>query len=80
MPTTAPAESRSAGVGAALAFPVARRHDNRRDKSVKYHNRVARQYDAMYDDAYWRFHDEVTWQAVKPHLHADANARCLDLG
>lgn len=56
--------------------PVARK----RDKSVKYHNRVARQYDAMYEDAYWRFHDEVTWRAIKPHLPADANARCLDLG
>src|SRR5688500_14822505 len=52
----------------------------KRDKSVKYHNRVARQYDAMYEDAYWRFHDEVTWRAVKPHLPADAGARCLDLG
>lgn len=52
----------------------------KRDKSVKYHNRVARQYDAMYEDAYWRFHDEVTWRAIKPFLPADANARCLDLG
>lgn len=52
----------------------------RRDKSVKYHNRVARQYDAIYDDAYWRFHDEVTWRAIKPHLPAAAAARCLDLG
>lgn len=50
------------------------------DKSVKYHNRVAKKYDAIYDDAYWRFHDDVTWQAVKPHLPTDANARCLDLG
>src|SRR4051812_13355199 len=51
-----------------------------RDRSVKYHNRVARQYDAIYDDDYWRFHDEVTWHRVKPHLPRDANARCLDLG
>ena len=50
------------------------------DKSVRYHNRVARKYDAIYDDAYWRFHDEATWQVVKPHLPSDANARCLDLG
>ena len=48
--------------------------------SVRYHNRVARQYDAMYDDPYWHFHDEVTWRHVKPHLPRDANARCLDLG
>ena len=56
---------------------MARKRDN---KSVKYHNRVARRYDAMYEDAYWRFHDEVTWRAIKPHLPADAGARCLDLG
>ena len=48
--------------------------------SVRYHNRVARQYDAMYDDPYWHFHDEVTWRHVRPHLPRDANARCLDLG
>jgi len=56
----------------------------RRDRdaaSRKYHNRVARRYDAIYDDdAYWRFHDEVTWRHVRPHLPRDANARCLDLG
>ena len=51
-----------------------------KDKSVRYHNRVARQYDAIYDDPYWQFHDELTWRAIKPHLPRDANARCLDLG
>ena len=49
--------------------------------SKRYHNRVAKKYDAIYDDdAYWRFHDGVTWEQVKPHLPADANARVLDLG
>ena len=51
-----------------------------RDRSVKYHNRVARKYDAIYDDDLWAFHDEVTWQRVRPHLPRDAAARCLDLG
>jgi ubiquinone/menaquinone biosynthesis C-methylase UbiE len=51
-----------------------------RDRSVKYHNRVARKYDAIYDDAYWLFHDEVTWRHVKPHLPRDLSAKCLDLG
>lgn len=51
-----------------------------RDRSVKYHNRVAKKYDAIYDDAYWQFHDEITWRKVKPHLPRDASARCLDLG
>lgn len=51
-----------------------------RDPSRRYHDRVARQYDAMYDDGYWRFHDELTWRTVKPHLPRDATAACLDLG
>lgn len=51
-----------------------------RDRSVQYHNRVAKKYDSIYDDDYWAFHDEVTWHRVKPHLPRDANARCLDLG
>lgn len=51
-----------------------------RDRSVRYHNRVAKKYDAIYDDAYWLFHDEVTWRHVKPHLPRDLAARCLDLG
>lgn len=52
----------------------------RKDPSERYHNRVARQYDAIYDDPYWIFHDELTWQAIKPHLPRDANAACADLG
>lgn len=51
-----------------------------RHGSRKYHDRVARQYDAIYDDPYWRFHDELTWRMVKPHLPRDLSAACLDLG
>src|SRR6266480_61592 len=50
------------------------------DASRRYHDRVARQYDAIYDDPYWHFHDELTWQAIKPHLSRDASALCCDLG
>src|SRR5271154_880329 len=50
------------------------------DSSRRYHDRVARQYDSIYDDPYWHFHDELTWRAVKPHLPRDANAACADLG
>lgn len=53
---------------------------NRRDPSRRYHDRVARQYDAMYDDPYWRFHDELTWRLIKPRLPSDAAAQCADLG
>ena len=51
-----------------------------RDASRRYHDRVARQYDAIYDDPYWAFHDELTWRHVKPHLPRDAAAHCCDLG
>lgn len=50
------------------------------DASRRYHDRVARQYDTIYDDPYWDLHDELTWRAVKPHLPRDLGAHCLDLG
>lgn len=50
------------------------------DRSRRYHDRVARQYDAIYDDPYWAFHDELTWRAIKPHLPRDLSAKCADLG
>ena len=41
---------------------------------------MARQYDSIYDDPYWHFHDELTWRLLKPHLPRDAAAACCDLG
>jgi SAM-dependent methyltransferase len=41
---------------------------------------VARQYDSIYDDPYWHFHDELTWRTVKPHLPRDLSMPCADLG
>src|SRR6185437_3956307 len=52
----------------------------RHDASRRYHDRVARQYDSIYDDPYWAFHDELTWRAIKPHLPRDLSAACCDLG
>ena len=51
-----------------------------RAASRRYHDRVARQYDSIYDDPYWHFHDELTWRLIKPYLPRDANAACADLG
>ena len=45
---------------------------NRHDPSRRYHDRVARQYDSIYDDPYWDFHDELTWRLIKPYLPRDA--------
>src|SRR3954447_9491079 len=53
---------------------------DRHDRSRRYHDRVARQYDSIYDDPYWHFHDELTWRAIKPHLPRDSTAACADLG
>ena len=50
------------------------------DRSRRYHDRVARQYDTIYEDSYWDFHDELTWRTVKPNLPRDLSAKCADLG
>ncbi len=50
------------------------------DPSRRYHDRVARQYDSIYDDPYWAFHDQLTWRSIKPHLPRSASAECVDLG
>ncbi|MEA2707733.1 MAG: hypothetical protein QOF78_334 [Phycisphaerales bacterium] len=59
---------------------MARRTRDSHDRSRRYHDRVARQYDSIYDDPYWHFHDELTWRSVKPHLPRDMTAACCDLG
>ncbi|MCP4594142.1 MAG: class I SAM-dependent methyltransferase [bacterium] len=46
----------------------------------RYHDRVATRYDASYDDAYWQWHDALTWDHIKPHLPREAGAAVLDLG
>lgn len=46
----------------------------------KYHDRVARRYDASYEDDYWKLHDALTWDYLKPHLPRDLSAPVLDLG
>jgi SAM-dependent methyltransferase len=51
-----------------------------RDASRRYHDRVARQYDSIYDDPYWEFHDELTWRLIKPYVPTDLSAACADLG
>jgi ubiquinone/menaquinone biosynthesis C-methylase UbiE len=52
----------------------------RHDPSRRYHDRVARQYDAIYDDPYWALHDELTWRWIKPWLPRDLSHPCADLG
>lgn len=60
-----------------LRFPAMK---SPRDGSRRYHDRVARKYDAIYDDPFWEFHDEITWGLIKPHLPRSMPAACADLG
>lgn len=53
---------------------------SRHSASRRYHDRVARQYDSMYEDPFWEFHDRRTWELIKPYLPRDAHAPCADLG
>lgn len=46
----------------------------------KYHDRVAPRYDHSYDDGFWKWHDLLTWDYVKPHLPHDLTAEIADLG
>ena len=47
------------------------------EKSRRYHDRVARQYDAIYDDPYWAFHDELTWRLDQAAPAARRDGRLL---
>ena len=57
-----------------------RDHNKHREKSRKFHDRVASKYDSIYDDAFWDFHDRITWNHLKPFLPTDPTAPVMDLG
>ena len=50
------------------------------DKSRDYHNRVAPVYDNIYDDPFWDFHDQLTWDHLKVFVPESTEAAILDLG
>jgi len=52
----------------------------RRSASQRYHDRVAGRYEDIYSDAYWQWHDSLTWDYIKPHLPRDLRAPTADLG
>ena len=52
----------------------------KRPSVQKYHDRVAPRYDDSYSDAFWQWHDALTWDYLKPHLPTDLSAEVLDLG
>jgi ubiquinone/menaquinone biosynthesis C-methylase UbiE len=53
---------------------------SKRSAVQRYHDRVAGCYDDSYDDAYWQWHNALTWDYLKPHLPRDLSATLLDLG
>lgn len=53
---------------------------SRRPSVQKYHDRVAHKYDSSYEDEYWQWHDQLTWDYIKPHLPTDLSRRLADLG
>jgi ubiquinone/menaquinone biosynthesis C-methylase UbiE len=57
-----------------------RMRQSKKSSVQKYHDRVAHRYDDSYDDAYWQWHDSLTWDYIKPHLPRDLGSKLLDLG
>ena len=53
---------------------------SRRSTVQRYHDRVAPRYDESYDDAFWAWHDSLTWDYLKPYLPREARAEIVDLG
>ncbi len=51
-----------------------------RNASQRYHDRVAGRYEALYDDAYWQWHDALTWDHLKSFLPVDLRSPVIDLG
>jgi S-adenosylmethionine-dependent methyltransferase len=51
-----------------------------RDSNRRYHDRVARKYDDVYDTPYWRFYRDVSWRHLKPFIPERRPAWAADLG
>lgn len=53
---------------------------HRRNAAQRYHDRVAGRYETIYDDAYWQWHDAITWDHLRRFLPRDLRAPTADLG
>ena len=53
---------------------------HRRSGNQRYHDRVAGRYESIYDDAYWQWHDALTWEHLKRFIPADLSSPVVDLG
>ncbi|NLE62016.1 MAG: class I SAM-dependent methyltransferase, partial [Planctomycetes bacterium] len=52
----------------------------RRSGNQRYHDRVAGRYESIYDDAYWQWHDALTWEHLKRFIPRDLTSAVADLG
>jgi ubiquinone/menaquinone biosynthesis C-methylase UbiE len=52
----------------------------KRSANQKYHDRIAKKYDDLYEHSYWEFYDAITWGHIKKFLPMDLASSCLDLG
>jgi len=56
-------------------------HRGKRSRVERYHDRVARSYDGMYEgDRYWDLYREITWNHLKRYLPRHPGATGLDAG
>jgi ubiquinone/menaquinone biosynthesis C-methylase UbiE len=46
----------------------------------RYHDRVSKRYDDVYDTPYWRFYRDLSWRHLQRFLPAARPARAADLG
>lgn len=53
---------------------------HRRNANQRYHDRVAGKYETIYDDAYWQWHDAITWEHLKHFLPSEQRVPVVDLG
>ncbi len=49
-------------------------------RNRRYHDRVARRYDQVYDTEYWRFYRELSWRHMRGFLPEQRPATAADLG
>ena len=51
-----------------------------REGNRRYHDRVAKKYDDLYDTPYWRFYRDLSWRHLKPFIPERRPAWAADLG
>ncbi len=53
---------------------------HKRNANQKYHDRIAGKYEQIYDDAYWQWHDALTWDHIKRFLPSNLALPVADFG